>query len=106
MVRKSTAFALLFLLVGLGAGYAAQPKSASLKDAWQGLAGKCGQLEAKSGLYQFQMDETLPGEGALCVLSVGTDVVVFGSNPRGSMLSSPKPYLLVPMDRIVMSLVQ
>lgn len=106
-MRRSITLTMFFILVNLaGVCHAAPPKAASLKEAWQNLDEKCGQLLEKGGVYEFVLDETLPGEGRTCVLSVGTDVVLFAPNSNGSLLNSPKPYLIVPMERIVMSIRQ
>lgn len=106
-MRGSITLAVLFILVNLGGiCHAAPPKATSLRDAWQSLDEKCGQLLEKEGSYEFVLDSTLPGEGQVCILSVGTDVVLFGPNQSGSMLASPKQYLIVPMERIVLSIRQ
>jgi hypothetical protein len=106
-MRRSAALAVFFIIVNLGGVcHAAPPKATSMRDAWQNLDGKCGGLLEKNGNYEFVLDETLPGEGRTCVLSVGTDVVLFGPNPSGSLLGSPKPYLIVPMERIVLAIHQ
>lgn len=106
-MHRSVTLAMFFIFLILGGVcHAAPPKATSLRDAWQNLDEKCGKLLEKSGGYEFVLDETLPGEGRVCVLSVGTDVVLFGPNPSGSLLNSPKPYLIVPMERIVLSIHQ
>lgn len=104
-MRRSVTLAVFFIVVGLGGiCHAAPPKAPSLKDAWENLDEKCGSLVEKNEVYEFTLDETIPGEGRTCVLSVGTDVVLFGPNSTGSMLDSPKQYLIVPMGRIVLAI--
>lgn len=102
-MRRIAAWFVVFVFAGFaGLGHAAPPKAVSLKDAWQNLDEKCGTLAGKDGIYEFAIDEISPQEGKQCVISVGTDVIVFGPNEKGSMLDSPKQYLIVPMERIVL----
>ena len=106
-MRKSVMLAVFFLIVSLGSVcHAAPPKVPSLREAWQNLDEKCGRLLEKNGAYEFSLDDTLPGEGRICILSVGTDVVMFGPNPNGFSLDSPKQYLILPMERIVLCIRQ
>jgi hypothetical protein len=106
-MRRTVTLAAFFTLVNLGAVcHAAPPKATSLREAWQSLDEKCGKLLEKTGIYEFVLDDTLPGEGSTCILSIGTDVVLFQPNPSGSLLNSPKPYLVVPMERVVLSIRQ
>jgi hypothetical protein len=106
-MRRSVTLAVFFLLFSLGGvSHAAQPKATSLKEAWQNLEEKCGRLLEKNGMYEFSLDDKLPGEGRTCILSIGTDVVLFGPNPSGSLLDSPKQYLLMPMERVVLAIHQ
>jgi len=102
-MRKNVAWAVFILLAGFaGAGHAAPPKASSLKDLWQGLDGKCGLLVAKNEHFELVIDEVNPQEGKQCVISAATDVVVFGPNEKGSFIDSPKQYLVVPMERIIL----
>ena len=105
-MRRSIMLAVFFIVSLGGVCHAAPPKAPSLRDAWQNLDEKCGRLLEKNGAYEFSLDNTLPGEGRICILSVGTDVVMFGPNPNGSLLDSPKQYLIMPMERIVLSIHQ
>jgi hypothetical protein len=106
-MRTSVALA-VFVLIAVFGGicHAAPPKAPSLRDAWQNVDEKCGVLLEKNGAYEFALDDTLPGEGRHCILSISTDVVLFGPNSNGSLLDSPKQYLIVPMERIVLSIRQ
>lgn len=105
-MRKIVPLAVFFLVSVGGVCHAAAPKAPSLREAWQNLDEECGRLLEKNGVYEFSLDDTLPGEGRTCILSVGLDVVVFGPNPSGSLLDSPKQYLIVPMERMVLSIHQ
>jgi hypothetical protein len=103
-MRRSVTLAVFFVLASLGGVcHAAPPKAPSLRDAWQNVDKKCGLLLEKNGTYQFTLDETIPGEGETCILSVGTDAVLFGPNSNSSLLDSPRQYLIVPLERIVLS---
>lgn len=104
-MRKTFPFVLfLALIAGFGAvAHAAPPVASNLRDAWQGVVGgKCGTLVEKNGAYEFILDELSPRQEEQCVSSVGTDVVVFEPNSVGSMLGSPKEYLIVPLERIIL----
>jgi len=106
-MRRNLTLAVFFILVSLSSVcHAAPPKAPSLRAAWQNLDGKCGKFLEKDGNYKFSLDDKLPGEGRTCILSVGTDVVVFGPNPTGALIDSPKQYLILPMERIVLSISQ
>jgi hypothetical protein len=86
---------------------AAPPKPSSLREAWQGLEEKCGLLTVSSaGVYEFSLEVFIPGKDQACVLSIGTDVVVLGVSPDKSFLETPKRYLVVPMERVVISVRQ
>ena len=102
-MRKIVAWVVFFVLAGFtGAGHAAPPKASSMKDLWQSLDGKCGALSVTDGDYTLTIDEINPQEGKQCVISIGTDVVVFGQNEKGSFIDFPKQYLVVPMERITL----
>ena len=102
-MRRIVAWAALCALAGFtSVGQAAPPKVSSTKDLWQSLDGKCGALTVKEGVYELVIDEISPQEGKQCVISVGTDVVVFGTNEKGSFLDAPKQYLVVPMERVIL----
>jgi hypothetical protein len=106
-MRRAIILAVIFMIFGLGdMCHAAPPKTASLKEAWQNLSGKCGNLVGKDGMYEFTRDTINPQEGPQCVESVGSDVVVFISNANGSFTGSPQQYLIVPMDRVALLLRQ
>lgn len=102
-MRRIVTWCVFCALAGFaGIVHAAPPKASSMKDLWQSLDGKCGALTVKEGYYELIIDEINPQEGKQCVISAGTDVVVFGANERGSFIDVPRQYLVVPVERIIL----
>ncbi len=107
-MTRSITLSVLLLLFGLGGlCQAAPPKATNLKEAVQELTGKCGSLTEKQGVFEFYLDTLSPREGADCIASIGTDVILFEAN-RGSgpNLGTPQTYLIVPLERVILRLRQ
>lgn len=108
-MRRTVILAVFLIIAGFGSVcQAVPPRAPSLRDAWQELNGKCGRLVEKNETwaYEFFLDEISPQEGTHCVASIGTDVIMFGPNAVGALFDSPKQYLIVPMERIVLRIRQ
>ncbi len=105
-MRKHLLFVAVAFLLG-NICSAAPPKPSTLREAWQGLEEKCGLLLVSStGIFEFSLDEFVPGKDQACILSIGSDVVVFGVSADKSFLGTPKKYLIVPMERVVIAVRQ
>jgi hypothetical protein len=70
----------------------------SLREAWEGVKGKCGTLTEKNGVYEFNLDNNHPSDGKHCIISVGSDVLTFSSNAS----ETHKIYTTVPMGQAVL----
>jgi hypothetical protein len=97
MVRRCLGLMVLVFISAVGPSYGQAPAYSSLQQAWQSAKGTCGTMVKHEGMYEF-----IAGEGVTCVSSVGTDLVIF--LVRSS--STPKLYIIVPMDHIIIELQQ
>lgn len=99
MSKRSISVALFVIVLGISSGIRADaPQVSDLHGFLQANTGKCGTISERNGGYEFTNNQ-----GKTCIQSVGADVVVFVEN-TGKL--GPRQYLVVPMSRIVIRLLQ
>jgi hypothetical protein len=69
----------------------------SQQQLWQGFHSACGTMVKHEGMYEF-----IVGDGVTCVTNVGVDLVTF----LVKSAPTPKLYLFVPMDHLIIELAQ